>query len=310
MELETRPVGSLSGEHVHAALLMADRAPSVHDSRPWRFRCTPGAIEVHADLERALPATDPDHRELVLACGAALLNLRLAISTRGVYPEVRTNPDRSRPNLMALVRPGGHSPVTPLEERLARVIGSRRTDRRPVSDGAVPEPVRYQLRHAAEVERAWLAVVAPHQLPRLRALARQAHRIQRADRAFGAERDRWAARGSLPTADGVTATGNGSPPEPGDNWVVPQGSAGPARPRAAGMGLEGEPLVAVIGSFHDLPSARLQAGQAMQRVLLTAAAAGLPATFLSELVEVAPVRERLRQLIGGGLWPQTVLRIG
>jgi hypothetical protein len=48
----------------------------------------------------------------------------------------------------------------------------------------------------------------------------------------------------------------------------------------------------------------------MQRVLLTATAAGLATSFLSQVVEVAATRLALRDLIGGGLWPQAVLRIG
>jgi hypothetical protein len=48
----------------------------------------------------------------------------------------------------------------------------------------------------------------------------------------------------------------------------------------------------------------------MQRVLLTATEAGLSASFLSQVVEVPSARRQLRDLIGGGLWPQTVLRIG
>jgi len=48
----------------------------------------------------------------------------------------------------------------------------------------------------------------------------------------------------------------------------------------------------------------------MQRVLLVAAIAGLSASFLSQLVEVPATRKQLRELIGGGLWPQTVLRLG
>lgn len=66
-----------------------------------------------------------------------------------------------------------------------------------------------------------------------------------------------------------------------------------------------EPLTAVIGTLQDGLPSRVQAGQATQRVLLTAALAGLSAT-----VAVASPRAELRALLGGGLWPHTVLRIG
>jgi hypothetical protein len=48
----------------------------------------------------------------------------------------------------------------------------------------------------------------------------------------------------------------------------------------------------------------------LQRVLLTAAAAGLDVSFLSQIVEVTQTREELHGLIGATQWPQAVLRIG
>ena len=66
-------VGRLSEEQVRSLLAAATRAPSLHNSQPWRFPCTSSAIELYADTRYALPATDPDNRELTLACAATLL---------------------------------------------------------------------------------------------------------------------------------------------------------------------------------------------------------------------------------------------
>ena len=71
-----------------------------------------------------------------------------------------------------------------------------------------------------------------------------------------------------------------------------------------------QPLVAVVGTFHDSPLARLQAGLAMQRVLLAATVAGLSASFLSQFVAAPATRRQLRELVVSGLWPQVVLRLG
>lgn len=50
---------------------------------------------------------------------------------------------------------------------------------------------------------------------------------------------------------------------------------------------------------------QLRAGQASQRVLLTATAADLDASFISQPVEVGSVRAEPRRLLGGGLWPRS-----
>ena len=56
------------------------------------------------------------------------------------------------------------------------------------------------------------------------------------------------------------------------------------------------------------PAAHLQAGQAVQRVLLTAAVAGVSLYRAAEALSTAQGRSELRANLGGGLWPQAVLR--
>jgi hypothetical protein len=52
------------------AVECALRAPSVHNTKPWRWRFRRGTVELHADWMRQLVATDPDRRDLLLSCGA------------------------------------------------------------------------------------------------------------------------------------------------------------------------------------------------------------------------------------------------
>ena len=69
----------LSEEQVRRLLQTAALAPSLHNTQPWRFRLTPDWIEVHVDRGRNLRVADPDGRELRIAGGAALFNLRLGL---------------------------------------------------------------------------------------------------------------------------------------------------------------------------------------------------------------------------------------
>jgi hypothetical protein len=173
----------------------------------------------------------------------------------------------------------------------------------------VPTPLHSQLRQAAEAERGWLAILDQPRLAALQSLVHRAHKAQLADAAFVAEWRQWVGRDGA-TRDGVPVHSSGPRPEPQDEWVLRDYSAGQATPRVAGKDFEPEPLICVLGSFQDSPTAQLQAGLATQRVLLTATDAGLSASFLSQVVEVPTARADLRTLLGGGLWPQAVLRIG
>jgi hypothetical protein len=91
------------------------RAPSVHNTQPWRWRIRPEAIELHADWNRYLPATDPDRRDLILSCGAALHHVQVACAARGLAVEVDRLPDPQNSGHLATVaiRLGPGDPPTP-----------------------------------------------------------------------------------------------------------------------------------------------------------------------------------------------------
>ena len=55
-----------------AAVAEAIRAPSSHNTQPWLFRIAGDHLGVMADRSRALPVADPQDRELVISCGAAI----------------------------------------------------------------------------------------------------------------------------------------------------------------------------------------------------------------------------------------------
>jgi hypothetical protein len=88
-------VPGMAADQVLDALRAAALAPSTHNTQPWRFRVAEGAFEVWADPSRRLPVVDPDDRQLRLACGAAVFNLRLAVSGAGRMPTPRCCPTRS-----------------------------------------------------------------------------------------------------------------------------------------------------------------------------------------------------------------------
>ncbi|MEU5690840.1 nitroreductase [Actinosynnema sp. NPDC020468] len=298
-------VFGLSAEQLTGVLRSAALAPSVHNTQPWRFRVAEDRVELYPDLSRRLPATDPVDRELRLSCGAALFNLRLALRGHGVTPLVTLMPGSEAPGALAIVRAGGRRPPDDETAALVDAIPDRRTNRRPFREVVVPVRHRQALVRAAERERAWLHVVADREeRAKVQSLVAKAHRVQAADPGVREELLAWTGpRGG----DGVPPRSAGNRPAPQDEWSFRDFQA---RERPPGKDYESDPLVVVLCSFYDGPSAELQTGQALQRVLLTATTFGLSASFLSQPVEVRPVRDELRRALGGTLVPQTVLRVG
>ncbi|WP_326834992.1 hypothetical protein VSH64_08690 [Amycolatopsis rhabdoformis] len=300
MNLHVAPAGRLGTEQVTSVLRAATLAPSTHNTQPWLFAADRDEIALYADLDRVLPIADQDRRELLLSCGAALFNLRTAIRALGVHPATTLFPRRDEPELLAVVRPRTTAPADPRSAALARAIPRRHTNRAPFAAKPVPAGLLSLLRHAAEAEAAWLPQLDEHQLATLDELVRESHRLQSADLAFVAEWRRWTGRDAA-SRDGVPFTAAGTAADD-DTWVL--------RDLGTGTAATVPPLVVVLGSFDDAPADRLRAGQAMQRVLLTATGHGLDASFISQPVEVPATRDRLRALLGDGLWPQIVLRFG
>jgi len=307
---EPRSALGLPPEQVSTLLTAAGQAPSLHNSQPWRFRLRPHSIELHADLDRQLPAADPDGRELRLACGAALFNLRLALHALNIRPTVTIFPDTAQPALLATIRHGGHKPPTPNQLRLLQAIPNRRTNRRPFDDIPVDPADQHALRQAALEEGSWLQVIDnPTQRHTLQQLATRAHHQQLADPAFLTELTRWTST-TPDRPDGVPASAGGPQPAPHDPWTLRDFSAGTNTERVPGKNFEHEPMIAVLSPYLAGPTADVRTGQALQHVLLTATVHGLSVSFLSHIIEVPTAREELRRLIGGTRPPLAVLRIG
>ncbi|WP_181777004.1 Acg family FMN-binding oxidoreductase [Amycolatopsis pittospori] len=288
---------------VTAALEAAVRAPSPHNTQPWLFELAPGVIDVVLDESRVLKVCDPEGREARLSCGAALLNLELAIAAAGQSCDVELLPARDRPELLARVEIGPRHRTTAAERRLAAAIGARYSNRRPFAATPVPAGARYAVRQAAREEGAKLVLLDEVGLSgAVAGLIRRADHLQTLDEAFQAELRAWTKERD--SRDGVPAYAGGPRPSGGLLPVRHHGESDEARE------FERDPVVAVLTSPTDGPLAQVRAGRAMQRALLTATSLGLSASFYSQPMEIPSARTVLRSLLSESDHPQVVFRLG
>lgn len=288
------------------AVVAAIRAPSLHNSQPWRFRVHDGGIEVLVDQRRRLAAADPTGWGARIGCGAAVFNLRLALAVAGKPAEVRVRPYPAHLDVVARLVPARPRPATPYERSLFAAVARRRSNRSPFWPNPVPLDVRWRLVEAAREEGAWLElVIGSTAVGALAEIAHSANRVLERDPRYRAEIAQWTRHGHAP--DGVPVDAGGPASEPQD--LLPQRPFG-VRTRAPGRDFESEPLVAVLGSAGDSAGDQIVAGLALQRVLLTATDSGLAVSMLSQPIEVPSAREQLRVALGRFGAPQMVMRIG
>ncbi|RZU54598.1 nitroreductase family protein [Krasilnikovia cinnamomea] len=282
------------------------RAPSLHNSQPWLFRLHDGGIEVLSDTARQLAVADRAGWALRIACGAATFNARLALAVAGTPAEVTLRPADAAPEVMARLTPAEQRPATYREQDLCAAIPHRFSNRRPFWPNPVPSEVRALLIEAARAEAGWLdLLVGMTALSGFAEIAQSADRVLRRNPRYQAELVSWAH--SDAALDGVPVTAGAPSPEPQD--LLPTRPFAEHR-RAPGRDFEPEPLVAILGTAGDRAVDQLQAGQALQRVLLTATDAGLASSMISQPIEVPAAREQLRRSLGRFGTPQMALRIG
>jgi hypothetical protein len=285
----------------------AVRAPSLLNNQPWRFRLRDDGIDLLVDRRRLLATVDASGWGARIGCGAALFNLRLALAVFGKPAAVRLMPDPDDPYLVAALHPEPSRPAMPVERRLYQAITHRRSNRAPFLDKPVPLSVRSDLIAAAKAEDATLdLLVGPIAVEAAALLVRTADRVLAGDAGYQAELARWTHR-SADAPDGVTAMAGG--PAPGLDELLARRDFGDV-PLPDHLGYEREPLLGVLCAAGDWPADQVRAGQALQRVLLTATDLGLAASLFSQPIEVLAVREQLRRVVRRGGDPQMFMRFG
>ncbi|MGW5309602.1 Acg family FMN-binding oxidoreductase [Nocardia thailandica] len=291
-------------ETVRAALTLAGRAPSVHNIQPWRWRVTDHGLHLYLDPDRTLPATDPDQRDILLSCGAALHHLTVALTALGWSPVIHRLPDPDRPDHLAALNLVRHRP-TDRDIELSAAITRRHTDRRRYTSWPIPPGYLSLFTERAAALGAVVHHIDDHARGQLGTAMRAAALAHAADAPYAHELAVWSGRHG--SADGVPARN------------VPEATAGDLFPVRHFAGAElpdtaTEPdhaEVLLTGTWADDRLARLRAGEAVSSVLLTATNIGLATCLLTEPLEVAGQRDLIRRrLLGDGSYPQAFVRVG
>jgi nitroreductase len=304
---------AIPADQAEYLIATAARAPSVHNTQPWRFYISRYAIELYADPRRKL-RIDPIGREMIISCGAALFGLRLAVRSLGYVPEVELLPDP--PRLLARVRLGAEAPMTKEEERMLQALPHRHTHRGPFDARPLPYGLLAGLQRDAFVEGATLALVRPGlAYQRLADVVTAASRRQDLDPVARAEVLRWVRAPDSTARDGVPA--RAFPGRAFPEWVG--GEPGRLRQRdfdqGRGLGalpVEGPPAAAtaVLVTSGDRPADWLRAGQALHRLLAHAADRWVFASLYTQPIEAAAIRDLIRTRLNLPGAPQMLLQFG
>jgi hypothetical protein len=285
----------------------AHRAPSIHNTQPWQLVARPDGLDVLEDPARRLGRTDPSGRDRVLSCGAALRNAEVTLARLGHTPVTTLLPDGPAGERLAALRAGPARPSTPQVDGLYRAIWTRRTHRRIFMATRSIETLLPALVAAVAPFGSRLGVLRPARRARFAQIVWSAAQRQVRDEELRRELAEWTRPGR--DVDGVPPHSQGTGPFPVDGlltrtppvtgtpptWVLDDLAVG---------------TVAVLVAPRDGRAEWLQAGRALENLLLTLTAAGLVASFLNQAVQQEEFRSALADAVDERGAPQVVLRIG
>jgi hypothetical protein len=285
-------------------------APSAHNTQPWKFRIVDEGVEVFADYSLRLPIIDPDDRELLMSVGASITNLRVAAAWFGFESTVlyQSRSEQSVPVAVVAIRET--CLPDPKLVALFPAIRRRHTNRSPFTNDpigtdaasaicdvieAYPDAL-HALREQHRAAVADLVTEANHLL-----MARPAVRAELADhlRATADEQHDGIPTDSL----GINA------PAGMAAWVLRNMNLSDVQAERDRERLDRSALMVVLTADDDRTSL-IQAGEILERLLLTITLHGVQYAFVNQPAEVPQLRHRLQELALMTRPPQMIVVAG
>ncbi|KAA0118324.1 Acg family FMN-binding oxidoreductase [Mycolicibacterium sp. P9-22] len=286
------------------ALQQACRAPSYHNSQPWRWVLGDDTLELHLDPRR-LVASDTSGRQALLSCGAVLDHFRVASAAAGWTIEVDRYPNPNDHKHLATIAFTHMAYITEGHRRRAEAMRHRRTDRLPFAAPTDWESLEPLLRRAVG-ESALVDVLGADAYPTLCKAAELSESERLYDSPYHADLHWWTSV-SDPTA-GIPHSSLVTAAESDRVGIGRQFPVTHHREQRATVPQD-EARVIVLSTIDDTSLDVLGCGEALSAALLSATMSGLASCTLSHLTEVPSSCAVVRELTGRGV-PQLLVRIG
>ena len=293
-------------------IMLATRAPSIHNTQPWHLDASASGVDVRADRSRALGVVDPQGRQLLMSCGSVLHHLVVVAHGLDLGGDPLVLLTEDDPDLVGrLVLPVRGRPAREEEIRLAEAVLHRTTYRKRFASAPLEPELVEMLRTAVVEQGAMLKVIGPEDRVTLQVLVDHAERELQSDPRYVEELASWvwdpATAGERVDGMPLTALDPGADRAP----EVPGRDFDPGRFVTATEGAPAEhPSYVVVTTPGDSPQDWVRAGMALSALLLHGTEAGVLAQPLGQVTDVSAERARLRHELGLVGVPQLVLRIG
>ncbi|NSW54827.1 MAG: nitroreductase family protein [Armatimonadetes bacterium] len=307
---ETDPAQHRLTPDIRLILESGIRAPSGHNTQPWRFDVDGDTIRVLPDLTRRLPVVDPDDHALFISLGCCVENMFIAARHVGMDAAVSIEADGSIFVRLMESTDGQR-------DDLYEAISERQSNRGPYDGRPIPEDHLKMLLEAAVREGVRvLPFVGQDEFRELLPFIAEGNRSQFADRGFVDELISWVRftdAEARATQDGLWSRCMGVPAVP--RWLgslfmrvltTPNSEAA----RCEKLVRSSSALVLIAAEGNDR-AAWVNVGRSFERLALTATRLGISHAHVNMPCEVLPVRRKLAEHLSlDAVQPLLLIRLG
>ncbi len=290
------------------ALQVACRAPSFHNTQPWRWTLTGNTVDLYLDPARRAEAADPSGRQALLSCGAVLDHFRVAIAASGQSGVVTRFPDPQDSHHLARITLTPAAAVNPAQRDRVDAIMARRTDRLPFLE----PPSRIgdlvdALPTSEHADAVRLDIIAEDHRPTVAELSRLTDAVRLWDAEYHNELDWWTdifvADAGIP-ASALVSAAESDRVATGRNFPVTD------RPERRTRIAEDCAQLLVVSTVDVSRESVLRCGEVLSALLLDATMSGLATCTVTHVTELASGQEIVASLTDSHAIPQALIRIG
>lgn len=289
----------------------ASKAPSGHNTQPWKFHITDSTITVLPNLDVALPVVDRNNRELFISLGCAVENLCIAASYFGYTTHI------IECSIEAIILELTKNALT-IEDSLFHQIEKRQTNRNIYNGNKISDGILQQLQsipkengiqfYFNEINTPFANTITQYIM--------KGNEIQMADIAFKNELLSWMRFNKKQveaTHNGLSYLVFGNPPLPRilARPIVSLFLKPNAQNKSDRKKIDSSSHFVVCATQRDTIEEWINLGRTLQRFLLKVTEIGISYAFLNQPCEVAALAFDLREKLPVNKeHPTLIMRIG
>lgn len=308
--------GSISAQNpdFEEMIEYAIKAPSGHNTQPWKFHLAEKSIDIYPDFGCSLPVVDGAHRELYISLGCATENLCIAARKLGYQENVSisNNSEGLCYIHVALQRKEG------LLSPLFNEIPKRQTNRSVYTGRIVTADILdYLKKNPQESDiHTYFYKNGEEDFNKLKEFVYKGNEVQMTDKSFKDELTRWIRLNKKQvnkTKDGLTYEAMGFPSVPAfiGKPIVRSFLRPKVQNKSDRKKIESSSHLVLFTTQNNTPQEWISLGRSLERFLLETTRLGIANAYMNQLCEVAGLATELQTMLYVNKeYPTLLLRIG